>query len=250
MTDKESARSAWHGTLAENNGVPQWGKAAEKLRELKAYRAAAAVFATPGQSLHQARINCLVDGKNLVMPGPSIREGFFLLPAHSIPFKDLSAAVTYKALKKNGQQLKTKDIPKLSLGLLLTDSVAVDHAGGRLGDGNGFFDLCCALLQELGGLQHDITLLTFVMERQISQDLLPQDAWDVKMTGAITPSRIIQFGPSGPKPKIFWDAIDRQRIKRIDPLWKLFKDQGVKGSRIQGIERRTRTADREINRTE
>ena len=81
MTDKESMRSAWRKMQANNTIVPAWGKAAEKLRGLQVYRDAGTVFATPDESLHQARINCLVDGKNLVMPAPSIREGFFILSA-------------------------------------------------------------------------------------------------------------------------------------------------------------------------
>lgn len=226
MSAKESIRSAWRDTLTINAGALQWGKAAEKLRSLQVYRDASAIFASPAQSLHQARINCLVDGKSLVMPAPSIREGFFLLPARSVPFKDYSAAATYKGLAKNGQLLKSEAISELSLGLLLTDSLAVDPAGGRLGDGHGFFDLCCALLQELGGLQQDLTLLTFILEEQISRDLLPQDAWDLKMTAAITPARILQFEPIRQKPQIFWEVLPRHRIKRIDPLWKLFKAKG------------------------
>ena len=175
----------------------------------------------------------LLTAKALSCPAPSIREGFFLLPARSVPFKDYSAAATYKGLAKNGQLLKSEAISGLSLGLLLTDSLAVDPAGGRLGDGHGFFDLCCALLQELGGLQQDLTLLTFILEEQISRDLLPQDAWDIKMTAAITPARILQFKPIRQKPQIFWDILPRHRIKRIDPLWKLYKVKGS-GQKVKG----------------
>jgi 5-formyltetrahydrofolate cyclo-ligase len=222
MTDKESVRSAWRRALAINSVAPQWGRAAEKLRVLQAYRDAATVFATPDESLHQARINCLVDGKNLVMPAPSIREGFFLLPARSIPFKDLSVSVTYKGFEKHGQLLKTTALPELSVALLLTDSLAVDPAGGRLGDGNGFFDLCCGLLHESRCLQQDWTAWTIIREEQISRDLLPQETWDIKMSGAITPAGIHAFDPPLQKPQIFWDALPQDRIKRIDPLWKLY----------------------------
>lgn len=225
MRDKEATRSAWSRTLAAHTTAPQWGKAAEKLRGLREYRDAATLFATPDESLHQARINCLVDGKNLVMPAPSIREGFFLVPAHTVPFKDLSAAITYKGLEKHGQLLKIGAIQELSVSLLLTDSLAVDLEGGRLGDGNGFFDLCCALLQELGALQQNWAVLTFILEDQISQDLLPQDACDIKVNGAVTPASIHSFQPPPRKPRIFWDMLTQDRIKRITPLWKLFQNK-------------------------
>ena len=203
--------------------APQWGKAAEKLRGLEPYRNAETVFATPHDSLHQARINCLADGKNLLMPAPSLRDGFFILAKRSIPFKDIPLAATYKGLEQHGQLLKGDSMSKLSVGLLLTDSLAVDTSGGRIGDGNGFFDLCCALLQELDGLEHNADILTFIQEEQISREMLPQDKWDVKMTGAVTSQQILHFEPSDQKPKLFWDELPKDRIKRIDPLWKLYR---------------------------
>ena len=229
MEQKETVRSKWHRILAGIPSAPHWGKIAEKLRGMQPYRGAATVFATPHESLHQARINCLVDGKSLLMPGPSIREGFFLLAARSIPFKDISIAVTYKGLEKYGQSLKGNSISKLSVGLLLTDSLAVDRTGGRIADGYGFFDLCCTLLQELDGLEDDADILTFLQDEQISQEILPQDKWDIKMTGAITPGQVLRFESSDPKPQIIWDALPHDRIKRIDPLWKLFQKRDVKG---------------------
>ncbi len=236
MTDKESIRSAWLNMQANNAIAPGWGKAAEKLRGLQVYRDVDTVFATPDASLHQARINCLVDGKNLVMPAPSIREGFFILSARSVPFKDISAATTYKGLEKNGQLLKTDAIPELSLGLLLTDSLSIDFEGGRIGDGHGFFDLCCALLQEFNGLQQGWAVFTFILEEQISGAPLPQETWDIKMSGAITPAGVRTFEAPVQKPRICWDMLPLDRIKRIDPLWKLYnKRLKAEGVRLQGV---------------
>jgi len=222
MTDKKSLRSTWLDTHAKNTAAVQWGKVAQKLRGLPAYREAATVFTTPEKSLHQARINCLADGKNLIMPGPSIRAGFFLLPARSIPFKDIPAAATYKGLAEKGQLLKSFAVAELSVGLLLTDSLAVDRNGCRIGDGNGFFDLCCALLQELGGLPQKWSALTFIRDGHISDEPFPQDPWDIKVAGAITQADKYLFEQPAQKPRIFWDALSRDRIKRIDPLWKLY----------------------------
>jgi 5-formyltetrahydrofolate cyclo-ligase len=228
MEQKKSVRTDWHRKLARKLSTPLWGKVAEKLRGLQSYRDAATVFATPHESLYQTRINCLIDGKNLLMPGPSIREGFFLLEARSIPFKDLSVAVTYKGLKKYGQLLKGNSISQIGVSLLLTDSLVVDRTGGRIGDGYGFFDLSCALLQELDGLKDDTGILTLLQEEQISGEMLPQDKWDIKMTGVITPNQILQFEPSGRQPEIFWGALPHDRIKRINSLWKLFNKRKEK----------------------
>jgi len=230
MEQQNNIRSELLKKLATKSESLNWGRVAEKLRKLEIYRDAATVFATPHGSLLQARINCLADGKNLLLPGPGIREGFFLLKSRTIPFKDISAAATYKGLEKYGQLLKKNNISKLQVDLLLTDSLIIDSAGGRVGDGNGFFDLSYAILQELDGLSLDTDILTFIQEEQISQGILPQNTWDIKMTGAITPKQVLHFESLNQKAKIFWDALPHERIKRIDPLWKLFqKKQGAKG---------------------
>ena len=222
MKSPNNIRSEMLEKLAAKKESLNWGRAAENMRKLGIYRSAATVFATPNDSLYQARINCLADGKNLLIPGPNIREGFFLLKSRTIPFKDISVAVTYKGLEKYGRILENSNISRLPVDLLLADSLALDRTGGRIGDGYGFFDLSYAILQELDGLKDDADILTLVQEEQISQEILPQNTWDVKMTGAITPKQILHFESSTQKVKIFWNALPHERIRRIDPLWKLF----------------------------
>ncbi len=221
MTEKESVRREWQSRLAAGTAAAGWGRAAELLRRQPLYRNAATVFVAPGEPLRQARINCLADGKNLVMPAPSLREGFYLLPARTISFKDIAAAVTYKGLPRYGRLLKNDAIGYLSVELLLTDAVAVDAEGGRLGDGRGFFDLCCALLHELAGLAENPAALAFIREEQVYGNLLPQDTWDIKMTGVITPVGTRMFGSRLQPAPVFWDQLTRDQIKRIDPLWKI-----------------------------
>lgn len=224
MSDKKSTRTTWLNLPAVPDPGPRWGKAAQKLRAVQAYREAATVFATLSEPLHQARINCLVDGKDLVMPGPSIRAGFYLLPARSLPFRELAPAVTGKGIVQKGRLLKIKDLAGLSVALLLTGSLAVDEKGGRIGDGHGFFDLCCALLGEFGALPEDWRALTFIREDQLAAEPLPQDDWDIKMAGAVTPAGIHAFEVPVQRPRIFWEALSLDRIRRIDPLWRLYRE--------------------------
>ena len=221
MTEKESLRREWQSRFAAVKAGNGWGRAAELLRRQPSYQEAATIFAAPGKPLRQARINCLADGKNLLMPSPSLREGFYLLPARGTSFRDIAAAVTYKGLPRYGHLLKNEAIGSLAVNLLLTDAVAVDVAGGRLGDGRGYFDLCCALLHELSGLAENTTALAFILEEQISENLLPQDRWDIKMTGAVTPVQAHTFGSRLQPAPVFWEQLSRDQIKRIDPLWKI-----------------------------
>ena len=222
MTVKESIRKEWLVRLEKQSNKPvPWGKAAEKLRKLQPYRGASTVFASPDASLLQIRINCLLDGKNLVIPGTSLRSGFFLLKAHTIPFPRLSSAVTYKELEKFGHLLSNEEIKTHSIDLLLTDALAVDQQGTRLGDGKGFVDLSFGLLSEMGAIRPDTTILAAVSENQITGDTLPRDKWDVKMNGAVTPAGLVEFDINQIEGKIYWDALPKERIRKVSPLWKL-----------------------------
>ena len=222
MTNKGSIRQEWLDRL-KNHATLQvlWGKAAENLRKLQPYRNASTVFAAPDASLLQSRINCLVDGKNLIMPGASLRNGFYLLKSRTIPFPELSTAVTYKGLDKSGQLISYDEIKKLSIDLLLTDAVAVDRQGTRLGDAKGFVDLSFGILAELGAIQPDATILAVVSDDQITDNTLPREKWDVKMNGAVTPVGFVEFDINQVEGKIYWEALPKERIKKISPLWKL-----------------------------
>jgi 5-formyltetrahydrofolate cyclo-ligase len=222
MTNKESIRQEWLIQLRKQSAKPvRWGKAAENLRKLQHYRAASTVFASPDATLQQIRINCLMDGKDLIMPGPSLRNGFFLLKARTIPFPELSTAVTYKGLEKSGHPIKHEDIKNLTIDLLLAEALTVDQQGTRLGDGNGFDDLSYGILSEMGAIQAATKTLAVVSEDQIVGDTLPREKWDVKMNGAVTPSGFVEFDIDQIEGKIYWEALPKEQIKKISPLWKL-----------------------------
>jgi len=222
MIEKESIRQEWLARLGKQSDKPaHWGKAAENLRKLQPYRNASTVFVTPDASLQQMRINCLLDGKDLIMPGPSLRNGFYLLKAHTIPFSELSTAVTYKGLEKSGQLVRHEKIKTHRINLMLADAITVDRRGTRLGDGNGFVDLSYGILSETGAIKQGTTILAVVSEDQVTDDKLPTEKWDVKVNGAITPTGLIEFDVDQIEGKIYWDALPQERIKKISPLWKL-----------------------------
>jgi len=228
MTRKESIRREWLDRLAKQSNIPVlWGKAAENLRKLQPYRDASTVFASPDASLLQTRINCLLDGKDLLMAGPSLRNGFYLLKNRTIPFPDLSTAVTYRGLDKFGQLISNDEIKKLSIGLLLTGAVAVDRQGTRLGDAKGFVDLSFGILSELDAIRPAATILAVVSVDQITDNTLPREKWDVKMNGAVTPAGSVEFDINQVEGKIHWEALSKERIKKISPLWKLSQKKQV-----------------------
>ncbi len=200
-------------------------RAAEQLRRLPAYREAKALFAAPGAELLQIRSNALVDGKELLMPGPGLKEGFFLLRPYTVSFEEVAHAVTYKGLARFGKRLDRRDIQGLGLDLLLTGAVAVDGCGGRLGDGHGFFDLAAAILHDSGAVPLGGLTLAVVAERQIVAGELPHEIWDVRVDGLVTPAGVkeINDGPTA-RPTVRWESVPFKKVRKMTPLWQLYQE--------------------------
>jgi 5-formyltetrahydrofolate cyclo-ligase len=226
ISDRAS-KEEWRAALASTGMTRQDGnKAAEQLRRLPAYRQAKAVFAGPGTELLQIRSNVLIDGKELLMPGPALKEGFYRLRPYTVSFREVAHAVTYKGLAKYGERLDRSELGRLSLDVLLTGAVAVDGRGGRLGEGRGFFDLACAILHDSGAVAERSLILAVVAENQIVAGELPREVWDVSVEGLITPSGFREISQaSRPKPKVCWEEVEFKRVRKMTPLWQLYKER-------------------------
>lgn len=197
------------------------GKLAENLRRSESYRQCRQIFIDPSLLLRQARVNALLDGKDLIMPGAGLKEGFYLLKPFQIPFKNLVMGVTYTGLDRYGRRLSAADISTLDISLLLGESFAVDRQGCRLGDGLGFFDLAVALLGEMGGLAAGCQVVAAIDDPAKVVENIPQEPWDVKCAKILGPDGIEELFDSSAVPGIFWDDIPPERIKRISPLRRL-----------------------------
>ncbi|MEA3546123.1 MAG: 5-formyltetrahydrofolate cyclo-ligase [Thermodesulfobacteriota bacterium] len=198
----------------------EWGRIAERLRRTEAYRQAHWVFVGPADILSQIRINVLMDGKELIMPSPALKEGFFLCRPSDIPFARRSFAVSFKGLAQFGYKIGLDDFTGLDIGLFVADTLAWDQSGNRLGDGMGFFDLSWALLKTLGAMS-DRGAVLGVGGRAQCVDLLPVDPWDVKMDGMITEDGIDVFANDQIKGVLFWEQLPAKRIRKMSLLWKL-----------------------------
>ncbi len=157
------------------------------------------------------------------MPGPGLKEGFYLLKPFTIPFPKLSFAVTNKGVSQFGRRLAASDLDALAIDLLITDALAVDEYGTRLGDGLGFFDLSCAILAEHQAL--DVSHSNYAAlddETLLMPGPLPFDDWDVKMDGVILPTGVRDIANAGKKNYfIHWAQLPERRIKKIKPIWEL-----------------------------
>jgi 5-formyltetrahydrofolate cyclo-ligase len=199
------------------------GRLAQSLRQLDSYHAARQLFISPAPILAQIRINALNDGKEIIMPGPGLKDGLYLLKPFSVPFPKLAFAVSNKGLPQFGRLLTAGDLGGLALDMLITDACAVDEQGTRLGDGLGFFDLSCAILAAHKALARSCVNYAVLDDpRRLIPEMLSYDDWDVKMNGVITPAgcRDLHTGVEHNSP-LFWDILPPKRIKRLKPLWEL-----------------------------
>jgi 5-formyltetrahydrofolate cyclo-ligase len=211
--------------LLHNPDSKASGKIAEKLRRASEYRQATCIFVTPSPLLQHIRINCLMDGKQLVMPSSGLRDGFFQITPHTVPFNRLGRAVTERGLKEFGSMLQPEVMAKIDM--LLTGAVAVNPEGQRLGSGTGYFDLSCGLLAALGALAEHRYIAAVINRQHLVNMAMPVDPWDVEMNGILTEEGLQPARPPSHRIlQIFWSQLSPERIKRINPLFTLREKQG------------------------
>ncbi len=221
FTTKEVARQALNHVTPNQ---AYHGRLGQHIRQINSYHQARQVFISPSAMLSQLRINALVDGKEIILPGPGLKEGFYLLKPFSIPFPKLSFAITMKGIPQFGKKLSTKDLGNLGIDLLITDALAVDEQGTRLGDGLGFFDLSYAILAENMALNAHCALYAVLDDDQrLLHFTLPFDEWDAKMNGVILPSGVKVINSLIDRNhQIFWNKIPKKKIKKMQPLWDIW----------------------------
>jgi len=225
LSPKEAARRACLELLPQREpAVAARGKMAERFRGLDDYRRAATLFVTPEETLRQLRINCLLDGKKLLMPAPGLKSGFYLFLPGTVPFKDLPGAVIPRGLARFGRCLGNDETAALTVDLLATVMVAADKKGGRLGDGSGFFDLAGGVLRELGCLGPATPVWGVAGREQMVEELPPLDPWDIPLSGVVTPEEILRLDRAPwPAPGIHWDRLPPHRLRKMTPLWQLYR---------------------------
>ncbi|MFU8819067.1 MAG: 5-formyltetrahydrofolate cyclo-ligase [Desulfurivibrio sp.] len=198
------------------------GSLAETLRSLPGYKSRRRLFVGPAPQLRQVRINTLLDGKELLMPAPGLRDGFYLFRPFTIPFAQLPLAVTNKGMPRFARKLATGQLAGLAVDLLVDEALAVDEHGLLLGDGQGFFDLCLAILATTGALTPDYLVVAVAAAMESGRSPAP-DPWDLRVDYLLNDQGLKKCNrPAAARtPKIFWEQLPPTRIKRITTLWQL-----------------------------
>jgi 5-formyltetrahydrofolate cyclo-ligase len=220
---KQRLRRQW----LETSGAPAtsaragWGRAAERLRKLSAYRDAAAVLASPTPALFQVRVNVLADRKLLVIPTPALEKGFLLVEGSSIPFPKLRSAAFPGRDNRFAELMDLSGSPHRRIELMAVEALAAGKNGGILGDGSGHLDLQYAVLGTLDRLDPGVQVAALVPPDRVLENV-PAAPGDVPAHWIVTPEGIERTRAEElPPPAIDWERLSEKRIRRSDTLFQL-----------------------------
>lgn len=209
-----------HGTIPT---FPGQNKAAERLRGLEVYRQARTIMVPPDQAQLQVRINALLDGKQLIVATPGLRDGFYLLVKKTIKVKDWRSAARSTGVQRFGRRLGTARHEIGTVDCIVTGAVAVGLQGERIGKGSGYFDLEYMILREIGSVDEATPICALVDDCQVLEQV-PMEAKDVAVDFIITPTTVITVERTLMRPaKITWDELHERHIKGMRPLRELRK---------------------------
>jgi 5-formyltetrahydrofolate cyclo-ligase len=202
-------------------GREDWGKCAEKVRRIPAYRTAQTILASPAAPIHQVRLNILSDRKYLVMPTPGLQKGFILLDPKEIPTGKRSFAVHTDPRNPFARKMPYDKPLRRPIEIIITEAMAVGADGSRLGDGHGHLDLQYAALHTLGWLHKQVRIIAIVEEDRIFPSL-PMESTDLGVHWIVTPERILTTPYSEPpNVGVIWDKLNKKQIRRNDALFYL-----------------------------
>ncbi|HEY7429736.1 MAG TPA: 5-formyltetrahydrofolate cyclo-ligase [Streptosporangiaceae bacterium] len=195
--------------------------AAQRLRDLPAWRGAATVKANPDSAQLPVRQRALEDGKTVYMAVPRLAEAepFFALDP------DHLAEPPRKAASIRGATRSARRVALSELGpvdLVVMGCVAVSEDGARLGKGGGFADLEFALARAAGLIGPQTTVATTVHEIQLRPPgAIPVTGHDVPLDLIVTPERVIDCRDrrkARPTDGIRWEELTGEKIAAIPLL--------------------------------
>ena len=195
--------------------------AAERLRDLPAWKDAATVKANPDSPQLRVRQRALEDGKTLYMAVPRLAEPepFFALdPDHLAEPPRKAASISGAA--RSARRVTLAELSPVDL--VVMGSVAAGEDGARLGKGGGFADLEFALATAAGLIGPHTVAVTTVHELQLRPaGVIPLTGHDVPVDFIVTPERVIdcrdRHGPRRPA-AIRWEDLTEEKIAAIPLL--------------------------------
>ena len=195
--------------------------AAERLRTLPPWQAAAALKANPDSAQLPVRQRALEDGKTVYMAVPRLAapEPFFALDPDHLAEPPRKAA-SISGATRSARRVTLAEVAPVDL--VVMGSVAAGEDGARLGKGGGFADLEFALASAAGLIGPHTVTVTTVHELQVRPPgAIPVTEHDIPVDFVVTPDRVIDCRAArGPRPaaRLRWDDLTRQKIAAIPLL--------------------------------
>lgn len=195
--------------------------AADRLTDTDTWADAETIKANPDAPQLPVRRAALRAGKTLYMAVPRLREEKCFLRLDPTGIDDIDHATTVGGSAEVGVPVGPESMPDIDL--IVSGSVAVDTAGGRIGKGEGYSDLEFAVLRAFDLVDDETPTATTVHERQIIDEAIETDAYDVPMELVVTPERTIATGAENKPSGIDWDALSPERREEIPILERLYE---------------------------
>jgi 5-formyltetrahydrofolate cyclo-ligase len=182
--------------------------AAERLAELPEWEAAAVVKSNPDSPQLPVRRRARHDGKTLYMAVPRLAE--------DRPFVRVAGDPTIKKALAEGEPVSVEELGHVDL--VVCGTVAVNHAGVRVGKGGGYSDLELGLLVESGLVDDATTIVTTIHPLQLVDEKLPETTHDFRVDIVVTPDDVIRTDARRRSPGIIWDHLDEDTVEAIPVL--------------------------------
>ncbi len=195
--------------------------AAERLRAIRAWQAAANLKSNPDSAQLPVRQRALEDGKTVYMAVPRLAdpEPFFALDPDQLTEPPRKAA-SISGASRSARRVALAELTPVDL--VVMGCVAAAEDGARLGKGGGFADLEFALASAAGLMGPGTLSVTTVHELQVlPAGTIPLTSHDVLLDVIVTPERVIDCRPRhGPRPApaIHWDDLTEEKIAAIPLL--------------------------------
>ncbi len=195
--------------------------AAERLRAIRAWQAAATLKSNPDSAQLPVRQRALEDGKTVYMAVPRLAdpEPFFALDPDQLTEPPRKAA-SISGASRSARRVALAELTPVDL--VVMGCVAAAEDGARLGKGGGFADLEFALASAAGLIGPGTLSVTTVHELQVlPAGTIPLTSHDVLLDVIVTPERVIDCRPRhGPRPApaIHWDDLTEEKIAAIPLL--------------------------------
>ncbi|MFD1565755.1 5-formyltetrahydrofolate cyclo-ligase [Haloarchaeobius amylolyticus] len=195
-----------HGRIPNFAGASD---AADRLADQPEWTDATTIKANPDAPQLPVRRRALREGMTVYMAVPRLRDEKCFLKLDPDDLEDYDAATTVSGSSEHGEQIGPEEIDRIDL--IVSGSVAVTEAGGRIGKGEGYSDLEYAVLRELGLVDEETPVATTVHERQVVDEPVALAAHDVAMELVVTPDRVVRPERSDQPTGLDWDLIDDRR---------------------------------------